>query len=113
MSLRDEHLTKFTLIDTLILEKTNVIKYKNRSIIDFFNAHLTYLEMSQTNLSLLFNGFKILVNIETLILRQVNLENMLQINFQTFSSLKYLDLALNRLTHIYIESFLVLNHLEY
>lgn len=54
-----------------------------------------------------------LEKLEVLELRNVNLNFMKQINFETFSLLIKLDLSFNQLTRIDSEHFLTLNSLEF
>jgi Leucine-rich repeat (LRR) protein len=106
-----ESMNNLKNIQRIKLEKARFLE--NDSFEIFLNENLIELDFSQNYLGTNFEKFSIMKNIESLILRKVNLQLMEVINFQKFLKLKKLDLSFNNLTRLNYDSFKNLKILEY
>ena len=70
----------------------------NYTLHNFLHTDIDSLDFSRNDLKQNFQMFNDLIQIETLVLRQVKLEAIIQIEFQNLLNLKHLDLSENNLT---------------
>jgi Leucine-rich repeat (LRR) protein len=98
-------------IQRIKLEKVKLTQ--NNSFEIFLNQNLIELDFSQSDFRNIFEKFRIMIKIEILKLKKVNLKSMEQIQFQNFPKLKKLDLAFNSLTRLDYDSFKNLKILEH
>jgi Leucine-rich repeat (LRR) protein len=98
------------------IEWINLSNTKINISFDLFISNLTkYLDYSFNSFTFTdFKMFNVLGStLETLKLRETNLQNVKQINFQTLINLKHLDLSFNNLTELSQCTFEFLTNLEY
>ena len=91
-----ESLNNIKNIQRIRLENVNfnqvhLVIFQNSYFEIFLNENLIELDYSQNNLGNIFEKFRIMTKIESLILKKVNLQSMEQIQFQNFIKLKKLD----------------------